>query len=86
MAKFETHDFYCINCGNKNIPISRKCGQQRGQFHRKKLYCVFCKTECNCVEIRNQEEKEVFMEAYNNGEFRNEAADSIRACGTGRLW
>ena len=82
MAKYDTHDFYCLNCGHKGIPISRKRGQQRGQFHRKKLYCIYCATECNHMEIRNQEEKEIFMEAYNNGEYREEAANSIRACGS----
>ena len=20
----ETHDFYCLNCGNKNMPLARK--------------------------------------------------------------
>lgn len=86
MPKFESHDFYCINCGHKNIPLCRKIGQQREQFHRKKLYCINCRLECNCIEIKNQEEKEKFLEAYNNGEFKQEAADSIshvRSCRIG---
>lgn len=77
MARYESHDFYCVNCGHKGLPCQRKRGQQREQFHRKKLYCVFCKTEVNHIEVRNQEEKEMFMEAYDNGEYREEAANSI---------
>ena len=86
MAKYESHDFYCINCGNKGLPVFRNNGRLHEEFHRKKLWCCHCKTECNHIEIRNQEEKEEFLEAYNNGEFRDEAADSIchvRACGLG---
>ena len=84
MARLETHDFYCINCGRKGIPIARKVGQLHGEFHRKKLYCIFCKTEVNHIEVRNQEEKEIFMEAYKNGEYKEEAKESVyhvRACG-----
>ena len=77
MAKFESHDFYCLNCGKKGLPVQRKMGQQRGQFHRKKLYCIFCKTECNHIEIKNEIEKEIFMEGYNNGEYEEEAANSL---------
>ena len=80
MAKYETHDFYCLRCGRKGIPIGRKCGQRREQFHRKKLHCIFCNLTINHIEIKNQEEKEIFMEAYNNGEFKEEAEASICCC------
>ena len=80
MAKYEAHDFYCLNCGQKTLPVHRKKGQERGAFHRKRLWCVHCKAEINCVEIRNQQEKEKFLEAYENGEFREEAANSLCAC------
>ena len=66
MAKYESHDFYCINCGNKGLPVFRNNGRLHSSFHRKKLWCCHCKTECNHIEIRNQEEKEQFMEAFNN--------------------
>ena len=47
MAKYESHDFYCINCGNKGLPVFRNNGRLHGGFHRKKLWCCHCKTECN---------------------------------------
>ena len=83
MAKYESHDFYCLNCGQKGLPCQRKHGQQREPFHRKRLYCVFCKTDVNHIEIRNQEEKEIFMEAYNNGEYKTESEESLRTCRAG---
>ena len=86
MAKYESHDFYCINCGNKGLPVFRNNGRLHSSFHRKKLWCCYCKTECNHIEIRNQEEKETFMEAFNNGEYKEEANESIchvRASGLG---
>lgn len=77
MAKFETHDFYCVCCGQKGLPITRKLAKKREKFHRKKLWCYRCKLEVNHIEITNQEEKEMFMEAYENGEYREEAAESL---------
>ena len=86
MPKFETHDFYCLKCANKTIPVARKLAKKREKFHRKKLWCPHCKMEINCVEITNQEEKEHFMEAYNNGDFRQEAEDSIYCIRHTGIW
>ena len=83
MAKYEMHDFYCINCGRKGLPCQRKIGKLHGEFHRKKLWCCGCKTEVNHVEIRNQEEAEIFMEAFNNGEYKLEAEESLCAVRAG---
>lgn len=86
MAKYETHDFYCLRCGHAGVPVMRKLGKQHGEFHRKKLWCPYCKMELNHMEIRNQQEKEIFMERFNNGEYKEEANESIchvRACGLG---
>jgi hypothetical protein len=77
MARFETHDFYCLQCANKTIPVVRKLAKKREKFHRKKLWCPTCRLETNCIEITNYEEKEIFMEAYANGEYRNEATESL---------
>lgn len=77
MPKFEMHDFYCLQCANKTIPVARKLSQRRERFHRKKLWCPHCKTEINCIEITTQEEKEKFMEAYKNGEYKEEAEESL---------
>ena len=77
MPKFEMHDFYCLQCANKTIPVARKLSQKREKFHRKKLWCPTCKVEINCIEITTQEEKEKFMEAYENGEYQKEAEESL---------
>ena len=81
MAKYEAHDFYCMKCGRKGLPVHRKCGQFREPMHRKNLYCVFCREEVNHIEVRNQEEKEEFMEAFNNGEFTTESIYYVRSAG-----
>ena len=62
MGRYPTveHDFYCINCGKKGMPLARKTGKQKEKFHRKRLYCLNCKTEVNHIECRNQEEVETF--------------------------
>ena len=71
------HSFYCIQCGKKGIPLARQVGHQRSSFHRKKLYCVYCKQEVNHVECRNYEEVEKFKEDFENGVFEDEAKESI---------
>lgn len=72
------HQFYCINCGKRGIPLARKCGKQRGKFHRKKLFCLNCQCEVNHVECRNQEEIDQFLEWFAEGVFIDEAAESIK--------
>lgn len=71
------HDFFCINCGRKGIPLARKEGHQHKSFHRKKMYCVFCKMEINHVECKNYEEVEKFKEDFEKGVFVDEAQESI---------
>lgn len=78
MGKAEkSHDFYCINCGNKGIPLIRKVGFQRNKFHRKKLYCIYCKTEVNHVECRNQDEINQFLKDFQDGVYKDEAKESL---------
>ena len=86
MAKYETHNFFCLKCGKPGVPVMRKIGKQHEAFHRKRLYCPWCKIEINHMEIRNQAEKEIFMEAYNNGEYKQEAEESILACRSTGIW
>ena len=74
---FEIHEFMCLNCGRLTMPLPRRCGFKRPKDHRKKLYCPFCKTECNCIEITNPIEKENFLELFKEGKFKEEAAASI---------
>ena len=76
----ETHDFYCLNCGKRAIPLSRKRGQFREQFHRKKLYCPHCQLTLNCVEVKNDIEAYEFREDFEAGVFELEAEQSIEEC------
>lgn len=76
-SNYQINDFYCLNCGNKALPLARKCSHQHGQLHRKALYCPICKVEVNCVEIRTQEEKDWFIKEFNKGVFKEEAQASI---------
>ena len=85
MAKYVTNDFYCIKCGERGLPVQRKVGKERSVFHRKKLWCCKCKVEINHVEVRNDYERDCFKEMYANGDFRQEAEDSLRACGNSWL-
>ena len=86
MAKYETHDFYCINCGNKGLPIMRKIGRQHASLHRKKLWCPICRLEVNHIECRTHEDVEEFKENFENGVYQNEAEESICYVRSERLW
>lgn len=85
MAKYEEHTFYCLLCGRPGIPLRRKKGFQHGAYHRKKLYCPYCKVEVNHMEIRNFMEKEKFLEDFKNGVYKDEAEESLAACGGSSL-
>ena len=63
---YQEHNFYCIRCGNKGIPLSRNRGHQHGRFHRKKLYCMTCKEEVNHAEVRP------FIMTYTEEDFKEE--------------
>lgn len=76
MAKYEEHEFYCMLCGKPGIPIRRKSGHLHGAFHKKKLYCPYCKTEVNHIEVRNYEEKQKFLTNFENGVYQDEAKAS----------
>lgn len=80
MTTYEIHDFYCLNCGNKSYPIARKRSHLHEKNHRKKLYCLNCKKEVNHIEVRNYEEQQDFLERFKNGEFIEEAKESIKNC------
>ena len=74
-------EFYCINCGNMGIPVWRKRGRLREQWHRKALYCTTCKQTVNHVEIRTEEELMQFKEDFAEGKYREEAERSIAYAG-----
>lgn len=75
---FNTHDFFCVNCGEKGIPLTRQQSKQRGQFHRKLMYCWHCKHTVNHIECRNQEEKEQFLTDFAAGLYAAEAAEELK--------
>lgn len=83
---YEVHDFYCINCGNKGIPVARCKGQLRGKSHLKKLYCINCHCEVNHIEIRTPDELEKFKGDFKNGCYKKQAEESIRVCRDSRMW
>lgn len=85
MAKYEEHQFYCLLCGKPGIPLRRKAGFQHGAFHRKKLYCPYCKVEVNHIEIRNLTEKEEFLENFENGVYKDEAQESVDSLRIARI-
>ena len=77
VRKMENHDFYCLKCGKKGLNVYRRQGHQHEKYHRKKLYCFYCKEEVNHMECRNQAEIDEFKDAFERGEFIDEAEESI---------
>lgn len=74
---YAEHNFYCIKCGNKGIPLMRKQGFKHERMHRKKLYCPFCKEEVNHVECSSMADVEEFCINFENGVYINEAEESL---------
>jgi len=74
---FESHDFYCMCCGNKGIPLSRQVGKNRGAQHRKLLYCIYCQKRVNHIECRNEQEVKAFKEDFENGLYLDEAVAEL---------
>lgn len=70
---YESHDFYCINCGGKGIPIARNRSKAKKQFHRKLMYCWHCHHTVNHIECCNDLEKQKFFTDFLNGVYREEA-------------
>ena len=74
---FLFHDFYCINCGQKGIPLTRQQSHQRGAFHRKLMYCYHCQHTVNHIECRNEIEKAQFLLDFAEGKYKEEAAAEL---------
>ena len=79
-GKIDIHDFYCLNCGKKALSCVRPQSHRREQFHRKKLYCPHCQLTLNCVEVKNDVEAFEFKQAFEAGEFKSEAEQSVEEC------
>lgn len=82
--KIETHDFYCMLCGKKGIPITRKRSLLKEPFHKKKLYCLNCKTEVNHIECKTSTEVKEFKKNFNKGVYKEEALSSVIHCQGGK--
>ena len=78
--RVELHDFYCLKCGNKGIGVFRNMGFQRERFHRKRLYCPFCKEEVNHIQWRTSEEVQRLKDAFERGELKDEAEGGLVHC------
>lgn len=78
--KYSNNRFYCLNCGKEGLNVFRNAGHQHKSFHRKKMYCIHCKTELNFMEIKNDEEYEMFKKKFDKGMFVNEAKESMKLC------
>lgn len=72
-----THDFYCMKCGKKGLPVIRPRNNQREKFHRKKLYCIYCKEEVNHIECCNDQEVNKFLQNFKEGVYQDEAEASL---------
>lgn len=72
---YDEHSFFCIKCGNKGIPLSRKQGHQHERFHKKKLWCVHCREEVNHIECKTFDEVETFKKNFKKGVYKNELND-----------
>lgn len=62
--RFEEHEFYCTKCGQKTMSLPRQISHKHKSFHLKKLYCIHCKEEINCVEIKDEFEREEFLNKW----------------------
>jgi hypothetical protein len=64
-------DFYCTECGNRGIPLSRTKFGKRESGHLKILYCIHCRRETNFAEVRPNSPytKEDFMIEFKEGNF-----------------
>ena len=78
MPAYTEHNFYCMKCGNKGIPLSRKKGHQHQKHHRKKLYCITCKEEVNHIECKNLTDVQEFKQNFAKGVYLQEAEESVQ--------
>lgn len=74
----EPHRFFCLACGNEGISLFRNKGHQHGRYHRKCLYCPYCKQEVNHFECKTDEDVYEFRRRFKAGEFIAEAQESIQ--------
>ena len=71
------HRFFCINCGQEGIPITRKVQRLKGVWHRKKMYCPWCREIINHIECYTDDDVTQFKEEFEKGMFKDEAEKSL---------
>ena len=71
--RFEMSSFYCPRCGKKAMDLPRPRSLTRQAFHRKKLYCPWCRETYNCIECRNEIERQDFIADWEDGLYEKEA-------------
>lgn len=74
---YESRRFFCINCGHEGIPLQRTTDKLKSKFHRKALYCPWCKSTVNHIECRTQSDIDEFKINFENGIYKEEAINSI---------
>lgn len=65
------HEFYCTQCGEKGIPVSRSKGRCKENGHLKILYCLNCKKRTNHAECvpYSKYDADIFRQEYLSGNF-----------------
>ena len=72
---YDFSSFYCPHCGEKIMDLPRQKAKLKERFHRKKLYCPFCKGTYNSVECRNDLDAYEFTEDFLNGKYENDCQE-----------
>ena len=72
-------DFYCTECGNRCIPITRRRGAEREAGHLKRIFCLHCKEEWNHVECKpfSHYDYNDFLTEFNYNNFDEEGNRKI---------
>lgn len=64
--------FYCPVCGKQAMELPRKKSLKKKTFHRKKLYCPWCKDTHNCIECHDDYDIFRFKEDFEKGLYKEE--------------
>lgn len=72
-GQIQQSDFYCPKCGRRAFTLIRPRSLTREAFHKKKLYCPWCKDVYNCIECRNDGEAYQFRMDFEDGLYEDEA-------------
>ena len=71
-------NLYCLNCGERGVPIWRDKGKKKSRGHRKVLYCPYCQQTLNHIELETPEDVRQFKQDFAAGKYQAEAEKSIR--------